>query len=270
MEPELWDLASASKYLQRAKASDSKYSRGVLTCITGSRQFPGAALLSTKSALATGVGMVRFLGSRQNKKLVLLNTPEVVVSSGRQDACLLGSGVPTKGAWVTHLRIRNALHYNLPTVLDAGGLNYAKSAHSQTVITPHAGELSKLLSSKSISVTANEINSDPAKWATFAATKFGVTVLLKGNTTFVASSDRVIRLPTAPPQLATAGTGDVLAGIIGGLLAINHDQVTPVNLVEVAATSALIHAQAAELALQDLAKGSLDLANLINCISKVL
>lgn len=270
MKPEHWDLANANKYLQPAKPDDHKYSRGVLTCISGSKKFPGAALLTTKSALATGVGMVRFLGSRQIKKLVLLNTPEVVISSGRVDAFLLGSGVPTKGAWLTHLRIKNALRSNLPTVLDAGGLQFVKYAHELTVLTPHAGELANLLSRNSIPVTPAEITSDPANWATIAAQKFNITVLLKGNTTFVANSNRVIQLAPAPPQLATAGTGDILAGIIGGLLAINREQIKPANLIEVAATGALVQTMAAEVAIRDSGNGPLDLANVINSISEVI
>lgn len=270
MKPELWDLSKASKYLAPAKPDDHKYSRGVLVCITGSKEFPGAALLATKSALATGVGMVRFLGSRQNKKLVLLNTPEVVVSAGRADAYLLGSGVPADGAWLTLRKIRKALSNKVPTVLDAGALKSIQSAHQLTVLTPHVGELAKLLNRNSIQTSADLISSDPAKWAALAAIKFGVTVLLKGNTTFVANSNRVLQLPPAPAQLATAGTGDVLAGIIGGLLAINHEQINSTNLIEVAATGALIHSQAAEFALANSADSTLDIADLISSVSKVI
>ena len=263
-------MAKAAKYLLPAEPSDNKYSRGVLGCITGSSKYPGAALLTTKSALATGVGMVRFLGSRRNKNLVILNTPEVVVTGGRIDAYVLGSGVPINGAWFSHLKIRKALSNNLPTVLDAGGLRSVKLAHQLTVLTPHSGELAKLLSRHSIAVTAAEINSEPTKWAILAALKFNTTVLLKGNTTFVANSNRVLELPPAPPQLATAGTGDILAGIIGGLFAINHSAVNSTNLIELAATGALVHANAAKYALKALNNGPLDLAMLITSISKVI
>ena len=138
----------------------------------------------------------------------------------------------------------------VPTVLDAGALYLAGKLSQPTLITPHAGELARLLASHSISVSSESIEADPVTWAQKTAQLLGVTVLLKGSRTVVAQGDRVIVLPKATPYLATAGTGDVLAGIIGALVATNYIEIlnSPQRLADVAVAGAYIHNQAALLA----------------------
>lgn len=250
MSAQIWTEAQAKQYLKLPAKSDHKYSRGVVAFLTGSKKFPGAALLSTEAALSTGVGMVRYLGAKSVAKLVLLNTPEVVISSGRTDAYVMGSGIPETSPLWTKRKLGKILNLNMPTVLDAGSLYLTPKAHPMTVITPHYGELAKLLSASQIKVDISEIATNPSYWAFFTAKKFNLTVLLKGNTTYLANPKRVLELPSAPPQLASAGTGDVLAGVLGGLLAINHEILTVQNLIEIAATSCLIHTNAAKFALE--------------------
>ena len=263
MTLQMWDEAKSAPYLKPAIPSDNKYTRGVVTFITGSRKFPGAALLNTQAALACGVGMVRYLGPKSLKKLIILSTPQIVVTEGRTDAFVLGSGVPTNGAWLTKRKMKSALAEKLPTVLDAGAIFLAPCGHELTVITPHYGELRNLLVANGVKVNVSEIEANPEQWAKLTAEKFDVTVLLKGNTTFVANPTRVIQLPPAPPQLATAGTGDVLAGILGALLAENKASMTEDNLIEIAATSVLIHSEAAKLVVANNAEFSLNLNDLV-------
>lgn len=264
MNVQMWDEAKSAPYLKPAFPSDNKYTRGVVTLITGSKKFPGAALLTTQAALACGVGMVRYLGPRSVKKLVLLNTPQVVVTKGRTDVFVLGSGVPTNGSWQTKRKMKSALTEKLPTVLDAGAIFLAPCGHELTVITPHYGELRNLLVENGVKVNVSEIEANPEQWAKLTAEIFKLTVLLKGNTTFVANPTRVIQLPPAPPQLATAGTGDVLAGTLGALLALNKNSVDKENLAEIAATASLVHALAADLISQISGGVSLNLTDLIN------
>lgn len=270
MNVQMWDEAKSARHLKPAFPSDSKYTRGVVTFITGSKKFPGAALLATQAALACGVGMVRYLGPRSVMKLVLLNTPQVVVTKGRTDAFVLGSGVPTNGAWLTKQKMKSALAQKLPTVLDAGAILLAPYGHELTVITPHYGELKNLLSVNGINATTSEIEQYPAKWAKLTADKFNLTVLLKGNTTYVANPQRVIQLPSAPPQLATAGTGDVLAGILGALLALNKDSVDKENLAEIAATAGLIHSNSAVLTVKSNSNEILNLSVMFESISEII
>jgi NAD(P)H-hydrate repair Nnr-like enzyme with NAD(P)H-hydrate dehydratase domain len=199
--------------------------------------------------------MIRFHSSSGLAHLVLHSTPSVVVQPGKVTAWLMGSGVEAKKysdltTWLRHRWFKLATLQSVPTVLDAGALHLAGSLEQPTVITPHSGELSKLLTSRGVSVSAEAIEGDPKKWVQEAADTLGVTVLLKGATTYVANDSVLIQLPTATPWLATAGTGDVLAGIIGALVATNTVEILNDynHLAAVAATGAFINARAAETA----------------------
>jgi len=231
---------------------DHKYSRGVLGLITGSAQYPGAAVLSTSAALSTGLGMARFHSSSGLAHLVLHDAPETVVQPGPVTAWLAGSGIHHKkySDFTTYLRHRWFIllqRQTVPTILDAGALSLAGKLSQPTLITPHAGELSRLLHTHSINVSSESIEADPITWAKKTATLLNVTVLLKGSRTVVADSNQVITLPVATPFLATAGTGDVLAGIIGALVATNYIEIlnSSHRLAEVAAAGAFIHNHAA-------------------------
>lgn len=258
MKPESWSATKCSQYLPKPIPSDHKYRRGVLGCVTGSKQYPGAALLSTSAALAVGIGMVRYFGPEVVKRAVIQNRPEVVVQTGPVDAYLLGSGIPAKKSLLRKITMEMANRADLPKVLDAGALYLTGASKSPTIITPHIGELADLLK-----ISAKDIEADPIYHALAAARKFKVTVLLKGNKTLVANENRVIQLPAATTWLATAGTGDILAGVLGALLALNHKKVNKENLIELGATSSFIHAKAA----QNSSSGPIDSQSLIDQIA---
>lgn len=255
MKIQKWTAKDSKKHIIVPSDIDHKYSRGTLGAITGSAQFPGAAVLTAKAAVATGLGVLRFHSSSGLAHLVLHSTPEALVQPGKVDAWLAGSGVSNKKfsdytTWLRHRWFQLMKAQNVPTVLDAGALNWAGKLSQPTLITPHAGELAKLLMKRGIAVSSEAIEADPKKWVVLAAQKLGVTVLLKGSITFVAADDLLIELPKATPWLATAGSGDVLAGIIGALVATNYIEILndEKNLAYVAATGALIHSNAALLA----------------------
>jgi hydroxyethylthiazole kinase-like uncharacterized protein yjeF len=257
---------------------DHKYSRGVLGAITGSAQYPGAAVLSTSAALATGIGMVRFHSSSGLAHLVLHDAPEAVVQPGLVTAWLAGSGIHHKKysdftTWLRHRWFTLMNAQTVPTVLDAGALSYAGKLNQPTLITPHAGELSRLLASHSITVSSEAIEADPLTWAKKTSQLLNVTVLLKGSKTVVTYNDRAIALPKATPWLATAGSGDVLAGIIGALVATNYIEIlnSPERLADIAATGAYIHNQAALLASQGAPiSASMIVDEIQNAIRKIL
>lgn len=253
----VWRSKDAARCIVIPSDLDHKYSRGVLGIITGSAQFPGAAVLTTSAALATGLGIARFHSSSGLAHLVLHQSPEAVVQPGPVTAWLAGSGVHHKkySDFTTFLRHRwftLLKQQTVPTVLDAGALHLAGKLEQPTLITPHAGELSRLFALHSVIVSAEMIESDPATWAQKCSELLNVTVLLKGSKTVVAQGDFVISLPRATPFLATAGSGDVLAGIIGALVATNYIEILndSKRLAHVAATGAFIHNQAALLASQ--------------------
>ena len=269
-----WTARDAAKCIITPSDLDHKYSRGVLGVITGSAQYPGAAVLTTAAASATGIGMIRFHSSSGLAHLVLHSTPSVVVQPGKVTAWLIGSGIEAKKysditTWLRHRWFKLATLQSVPTVLDAGALHLAGSLEQPTVITPHSGELSKLLTARGVVVSAEAIEGNPKKWVQEAADTLGVTVVLKGATTYVANDSVLIQLPTATPWLATAGTGDVLAGIISALVATNTVEILNDynHLAAVAATGAFIHARAAETASNG---GPINAEAIINSIPKVI
>ena len=248
-----WSSKDAKKCVAVPSDLDNKYSRGVLGVITGSAQYPGASVLTTSAAAATGVGMIRFYASSGLDHLVLHQTPSVVCHPGNVSAWIVGSGIDARKyssftTWIRYRHFKSLKIQGVPTVLDAGALNLAGKLEQPTVITPHSGELALLLNSRGVTVTAEAIEGNPKKWVVTAAKTLGVTVLLKGSRTYVANDSLLIELPVASPWLAAAGTGDVLAGILGALVATHLIEVLNDSnyLAPLAATAALIHANAAK------------------------
>jgi hydroxyethylthiazole kinase-like uncharacterized protein yjeF len=224
--------------LPRPGAESDKYRRGVLGLLAGSHRFTGAVLLSAGGAVHGGAGMVRVVTAPEAAVLVRQEWPETVVTVhpddrdwdllgtvGRVQAWVAGPGMGTDE--VATARLAAILRTDLPVLVDADGLTIL-SQHEDllprsgglegapTLITPHAGELARLLGTDPASVEARRL-----EHARRAAGQLGVTVLLKGSTTVIASPDSgpVLVNPTGTPWLATAGSGDVLSGLTGALLA---------------------------------------------------
>ncbi|MEO8529244.1 MAG: ADP/ATP-dependent (S)-NAD(P)H-hydrate dehydratase [Pseudolysinimonas sp.] len=222
---------------------DDKYSRGVVGFVTGSPRYPGAAVLGVEAALHVGVGMVRYLGPGRATRLVLQRRPEVVTVEGRVQAWVLGSGWDpvVRRDELSNMVLEPALADTVPKVLDAGALDLWGQVGGPVVLTPHAGELARLLD-----VTRDDIVEDREAAVRKAAADFGAVVLLKGAETLVASPDgAILRVRNATPWLATAGAGDALAGILGSLLATHSDAT---DLAPFAAAAAWIHGEAARRA----------------------
>ena len=257
-----------ARWLSRPTADHHKYSRGVVEFHTGSRAYPGAALLGVLGALHTGVGMVRYLGPASVSSLVIQAHPEVVETRGRVDAIVVGSGMATPlGPHATH-RVREALSRGVPTVIDAGALDFAGPLPPLSVLTPHARELARLHRRLYESKLTDEQDA-----AEKIARDLGVTVLLKGSVTTVVNhhGTRWI-LPKATAWLATAGTGDVLAGILGALLAGSRSQLerSPEDFGESVAAGAFLHAQAAGFASATQSDGPITASDVARKVSLVV
>jgi hydroxyethylthiazole kinase-like uncharacterized protein yjeF len=241
-----WTAADARSIVRVPRPGDDKYRRGVLGVQTGSNAYPGAAVLGVDAAARTGLGMIRYLGPETPTRLVLARRPEVVTASGRVQAWLLGSGMDAaqRSADETAL-LRDALAQDVPRVIDAGALDLVQEAGADTIITPHAGELAALWGRVGVTVERSEISDDPVQWAQSTATRFGVTVLLKGARTIVAGpSTSAYSVTASSSWAATAGSGDVLGGILGALLATNAEFLAEEGvgiLSRVAATAAFVH-----------------------------
>ncbi|WP_405062077.1 NAD(P)H-hydrate dehydratase [Kribbella sp. NBC_01505] len=222
-------------------AHSDKYSRGVLGLIAGSTQYPGAAVIATTGALAGPLGMLRYVGPDAVAAAVLAVHPEVVVGEGRVQAWAVGSGLSDE-TLDRELFDRVTQQQDLPVVVDAGGIGALDTDRAgYVVITPHAGELSAL-----IDVPRDEIEARRLHYARLVAEDRQLVVLLKGATTVVAAPDGSAYVnPIATPWLATAGSGDVLAGLLGSLLAGGVPE------FEAAALAAYLHAAAGQLAATD-------------------
>ena len=223
------EAADLAALLPAPARTDQKYSRGLLGIVAGSAQYPGAAQLSCAGALACGVGMIRYLGPASVAALIHAQSPEVVCSEGtvedsRVQAWLVGPGLDGEDQ---RQRARDAFASGLPVVADAGALAVLPdSVPASVILTPHAGELATLLQARGIPVEREQVEADGWAYARRAAELTGATVLLKGATTVVtAPGGATFSQSEGTPWLATAGSGDTLAGILGALAAALADDV---------------------------------------------
>lgn len=236
----------AARWIAVPDDNDDKYSRGVVGFVTGSAEYPGAAVLGVEAALHTGIGMVRYLGPGRPTRLVLQRRPEAVTADGRVQAWVIGSGQGPERAADTAARIDSALAQRVPVVLDGGGLDLRLRVSGPCVLTPHAGELAALLG-----VERSAVSAEPETFALRAAAEQDAVVLLKGATTrAVTPSGTVLEARSATPWLATAGAGDALAGVLGALVATHHERLAedPDALAPLAAAAAVLHGLAARRA----------------------
>lgn len=230
-------------------ADDDKYTRGVLGVVAGGEAYTGAALMTVTAAVTAGVGMVRYVGSEAPTGLIRAQVPEAVIGNGRVQAWAIGPGLDTtagaKGAAEQVAIARRALESDVPVLVDAGGLDLlAGVREAPTLLTPHAGECARLITrlrESGTEVTRAEVEEAPLEHARIAADLTGATVLLKGATTLVVEPGQgpVHVQDAAPTWLATAGAGDVLAGLVGSLLAGGLPVATA------GALGALVHGRAA-------------------------
>jgi len=260
--------ADVAAMLPHPSAESDKYRRGVLGLVAGSEQYTGAAVLSAGGAIKGGAGMVRMVSAAPAIGVVRQHWPEAVLTAydpdrpgdgieaaGRVQAWTIGPGIGTGD--IAHDLLATVLASEMPVLIDADGLTVL-AAHREllprrapTLITPHAGELGRL-----VKADRSDIEGRRLYYATAAAAELGVTVLLKGSTTVIADPDatRPVQVnSTGSSWLATAGSGDVLSGLAGSLLA---QGLAP---LEAAAVAAYLHGLAGRLAAADAPIGASDL-----------
>ncbi|MEW6870779.1 NAD(P)H-hydrate epimerase [Trueperella pyogenes] len=232
---------------------DHKYTRGVVGLVTGSREYPGAGVLSAAGALGGGPGMVRYLGTSPH---VARAFPEVVPVTGRVQSWVVGSGLTDLDAAAGI--VDQAISERLPIVLDAAAIRlvYGRALPESVVLTPHAGELADLLSAHGMAWDRARVESQPVVAATRAAQLTGATVAAKFATTLIAAPvGAVFAQGRGPGWTGTAGAGDVLAGLMGTILAAHADALReePERSAVLAAAAVHIHQRAAAQAAGTLA-----------------
>ncbi|MEJ7796168.1 MAG: NAD(P)H-hydrate dehydratase [Nocardioides sp.] len=233
--------ADVRRLLPRPDRDAHKYTRGVVGIRAGSAEYPGAARLCVAGAASGLVGMVRYVppsGShdevRAAEAQVRADHPEVV-GAGRVQAWVVGSG----GGDEAGVELAIALHDGVPVVVDADALRHVDDPLPvDAVLTPHAGELAAMTGADRADVEAR-----PLAHARAAGARYGAVVLLKGRHTLIAHPDgRVRATTTGLPWLATAGAGDVLAGLVGALLA------SGLSTYDAASVGSWLHGAAASVA----------------------
>ncbi len=232
----VWEAADVAAALRVPSAGDHKYTRGVVGVRAGSAQYPGAGVLCVAGAAVGLAGMVRYVGDDAVTAEVRRRFPEVV-GAGRVQAWAVGSG----GGDGARAALQAALADGVPVVVDADAVIHARDLFApghghDVVLTPHAGELAVLLDADRADVEAR-----PLHHARAAVARHEVTVLLKGARTLVVTPQgRSWVNTTGNPWLGTAGSGDVLAGLVAALAA------TGLPLPDAAAMGAWLHGRAAE------------------------
>ncbi|MFE2036447.1 NAD(P)H-hydrate dehydratase [Streptomyces scopuliridis] len=251
--PELEALQheDVARLLPVPTGESDKYRRGVVGVVAGSARYPGAAVLAVAGALRGGAGAVRYVGPGGDA--VIARFPETLVhegppsKAGRVQAWAVGPGLGDalgEGAG-PEAAVADVLASDVPVLVDADGLRLldaetVRGRTAPTLLTPHAGEAAALLG-----VARTEVESGRLTAVRELAARYGATVLLKGSTTLVADPDPAVPVrvnPTGTPWLATAGSGDVLSGLAGSLLA------SGLPARDAASVAAYLHGLSARLA----------------------
>ncbi|MGP2435748.1 NAD(P)H-hydrate dehydratase [Streptomyces sp. JW3] len=247
--------AEVARLLPVPGAESDKYRRGVVGIAAGSARYPGAAVLAVSGALRGGAGAVRYVGPAGDA--VVARFPETLVSdqgpkrAGRVQAWVVGPGAGDDAGTVAEV-----VAADVPVLIDADGLRLAEAGAvrartAPTLMTPHAGEAAALLG-----VSREEVEGARLEAVRELAGRFGAAVLLKGSTTLVAGpGEGPVRVNgTGTSWLATAGSGDVLSGLAGSLLAAG------LSAVDAGSAGAYLHGLAGRFAARGAPVGASDVA----------
>ena len=231
--------------------TDDKYTRGVVGVVAGSPGYPGAAVLCTGSALHGGAGMVRYVGAAGDN--VRARWPEAVVhpsldEAGRVQSWVIGPGLGTDEDAARALE--HVLAADVPVLVDADGITLLadrkplmQQRRAPTILTPHDREFERVF---------GPVGNDRLAAARRAAAESGATVLLKGNATVVADPGGDVYVnPTGTPWLGTAGSGDVLSGLAGSVLAARRGSGAKEDATRSSAIAAYLHGVAGQIAAID-------------------
>lgn len=261
-----YDSSTLRNLLPFPKRDANKYSRGHLVLVAGSATYPGAACLASMAGQCMGAGYTEVATDPSAAPLVRALRPSLVVrsdeawllreplasSAHHPSACVVGSGFDPDGERTERLLFHALATVDAPVLVDGGALSALSTdegrrlckerfiAGRPTVVTPHGGEAARL--AKPLELPTD----DAPALACALSLAYGVTVALKGPVTWISDGEGRVCMDEGTSALAKAGTGDVLAGMIGSLLAQGLE---PVDACLLAAT---LHARAARIAADDL------------------
>ena len=281
VSPTLKELSfeDIKRNIPKRRESSHKGDHGKLLIIAGDEGFGGAGIMSSESGLKTGAGLVKLLTRKSHVSASLARNPEVMVSGADNaqdleanldwpDAVVAGPGM-FKNYWSEQILYKLLVHVadkNIPTLLDAGALRllshkaFSKiKLHSEMVLTPHPGEAAEMLN-----IPVNEIQKNRIKSVKALQKKYGCIIVLKGNGTIVCNKNDAYLCSSGGPELAVAGSGDILSGVIGSLMAQG------LSPFDAAKTGVEIHALAGAEFVKDVGRIGLAAGELISYIRKFL
>ncbi len=252
-----------------------KYHYGNLLTIGGSKGMMGAPLLAAYAALRTGSGLSSIAYKEKYLHNIFNIYPEVMTSTynsstelldftNKKNTIIFGPGLGRNDEDNLDI-LRNLLKLGVPMVIDADGLYYLKQLFNEfkslknVVITPHYGEMAMLLDTDTINIQKN-----PLEHIKTVTEKYRLSVVLKGTTTIIANKNSMYFSNYGNPGMASAGSGDVLSGIIGSLIGKGT------KLIEACRLGVLIHSMAGELAFEELGEESIIATDIIKYIPAVL
>lgn len=262
--------------LPKRPIDSNKGTFGKTLIIAGSETYPGAAILTSRASASIGSGLTALSSYKDALRRFAIEIPEVthvdfkldtlIKEANKASVVIIGPGLTTDKK-IKEVVQNLLLNIEIPIVLDADGINVLatkkeiiKNTKSDVVITPHPKEFSRLLECRVEKVVENKI-----ELAKSFALEFKCTVVLKGPGSIIATKDKKVYIsPFANSALAKGGTGDVLAGFIGGLIA---QGLKP----EIAAcVGVYLHGKAGELVANDKTEYALLPQDLIEYLPKVL
>ena len=281
VSPTLKELSfeDIKKNIPKRRESSHKGDHGKLLISAGDEGVGGAGIMSSESGLKTGAGLVKLLTRKSHVSASLARNPEVMVSGADNaqdleanldwpDAVVAGPGM-FKNYWSEQILYKLLVHVadkNIPTLLDAGALRllshkaFSKiKLHSEMVLTPHPGEAAEMLN-----IPVNEIQKNRIKSVKALQKKYGCIIVLKGNGTIVCNKNDAYLCSSGGPELAVAGSGDILSGVIGSLMAQG------LSPFDAAKTGVEIHALAGAEFVKDVGRIGLAAGELISYIRKFL
>lgn len=266
-------------YVPKRKNYSNKGTYGKVLMIAGSKDISGAAVLSALAAFKTGAGIVRVFTHENNREIIGRLIPEVMINTYNTEhfdmksleACInwcdvvaVGPGIGT-GETQTKI-VEKVLDAKLPTVLDADGINtisrkneIKNKLHKKVIMTPHLGEMSRFMA-----VTVEKIADNLLKYANMANYKYGISVVLKDARTVIVNNHGTYINLTGNSGMATAGSGDVLTGIIAALLGMKA------GLDNAAVLGPYIHGLAGDMAAKKSTKESMMAGDIVKMIAEAI
>ncbi len=256
------------------KHNSHKYNYGNILIIGGHPGMMGAPQLAAISALRSGAGLVTIAIRKQEAMYFTQAYPEIMINYydtldeltkiiENKDVIVFGPGLGKENKQNEDI-LKSLLKLDKLLVIDADGLFYLKDQlkalkkHANVIITPHLGEMTRLVSAKK-----GEVEADSEKYLS-ELTKYDITVVLKGVTTIVSNKEQMVFSQEGNPGMATAGTGDVLTGIIASLLGQG------LNIFVASIKGVLIHSLAGTNATKEKGEASVIASDLVMQISSLL